>query len=258
MRLTSAAFFSMLDRRHLLLQHTNRLARQFTWKLAGTPLVQRRFPKFVPRTNKLAAQCVAERHAAFRFAPKQIGGAAYRRERRGFPVCTRTNRWCSPATSDSQKEAPKETCHQTKPRKEEEPSSTAAHSPTRTPHRTPHIQNVFSAQAKFISAPMRPALGGRLPPTPLFPRSTRRLPQSQPLRSPQRPAPLAGVMSLAAARVPKLLSCALVLAAAWPAFSLRAQLSPCSSQLLHPTPCRCTTVTVALSTGGHAVAADPP
>ena len=40
MRLTSAAFFSMLDRRHLLLQHTNRLARQFTWKLAGTPLVQ--------------------------------------------------------------------------------------------------------------------------------------------------------------------------------------------------------------------------
>jgi hypothetical protein len=166
MRLTSAAFFSMLDRRHLLLQHTNRLARQFTWKLAGTPLVQRRFPKFVPRTNKLAAQCVAERHAAFRFAPKQIGGAVYRRERRGFPVCTRTNRWCSPATSDSQKEAPKETRHQTKPRKEEEPSSTAAHSPTRTPHRTPHIQNIFSAQAKFISAPMRPALSGRLPPTP--------------------------------------------------------------------------------------------
>jgi hypothetical protein len=177
MRLRSAAFFSMLDRRHLVLQHTNRLARQVTSKLAGwhtAGAASCGFPKFVPRTffffffffNKLAAQCVAERHAAFRSAPQQIGDAAYRRERRGFPVCTRTNRWCSPATSDSQKEAPKETCHQTKPRKEEEPSSTAAHSPTRTPHRTPHIQNVFSAQAKFISAPMRPALGGRLPPTP--------------------------------------------------------------------------------------------
>ena len=167
------------------------------WQTAGAASCG--FPKFVPRTNKLAAQCVAERHAAFRSAPQQIGGAAYRRERRGFPVCTRTNRWCSPATSDSQKEALKEICHQMKPRKEEEPSSTAAHSPIRTPHRTPHIQNVFDARAKFISAPMRPARR-RIPPTP-FHGHGRRLPQSQCLLTLQRPVPSAGARSTTAARL---------------------------------------------------------
>ena len=53
MRLRSAAFFSMLDRRHLVLQHTNRLARQVTSKLAGwhtAGAASCGFPKFVPRT----------------------------------------------------------------------------------------------------------------------------------------------------------------------------------------------------------------
>ena len=96
MRLTSAAFFSMLDRRHLLLQHTNRLARQFTWKLAGTSLVQRPagFPSLYPeltnwrlsvsprdtplsglRRSRSAAQRPAARDAVFRFVPEQTGGA---------------------------------------------------------------------------------------------------------------------------------------------------------------------------------------
>ena len=145
--MTSAAFFSMLDRRHLLLQHTNRLARQFTWKLAGTPLVQHRFPKFVPRTNKLAAQCVAERHAAFRFAPKQIGGAAYRRERRGFPVCTRTNRWCCPATSDSQSEAQiKSAIQRNRERKRNLPPLQHTH---------PHAHHIAPRTSKTFSAPKR-------------------------------------------------------------------------------------------------------
>ena len=96
MRLTSAAFFSMLDRRHLVLQHTNRLARQVTSKLAGTPLAQRPagFPSLYPaltnwrlsvsprdtrlsdlRHSRSAAQRTAERDAVFRFVPEQTGGA---------------------------------------------------------------------------------------------------------------------------------------------------------------------------------------
>ena len=154
-----AACFSMLGRRHLWLQHTNRLAPQFTWKLAGTPLAQRPagFPSLYPaptnwrpsvsprdirlsglRRSRPAAQRTAERDAVFRFVPEQTGGAVR-------------------PSSDSQKEAPKETCHQMKPRKEEEPSSTAAHSPTRTPHRTPHIQNSFRRPSEILS--LRPCAG---------------------------------------------------------------------------------------------------
>ena len=199
-----------------------------------------------------------------------------RRETRGFPICATADRRRSvppretrfsglyqnkPVVQSGHKRLSKRSSKRNLPSNETEKGrGTFLHCSTLThTHTTSH-----PAHPKRFQRPSEIYLCAHAPgsrrqtSTHAFPRSTRRLPQSQPLRSPQRPAPLAGVMSLAAARVPKLLSCALVLAAAWPAFSLRAQLSPCSSQLLHPTPCRCTTVTVALSTGGHAVAADPP
>ena len=50
---------------------------------------------------KSAAQRTTERDAVFWFVPQQTGGTAHRRERGGFPVCTATNWWCSPAISDS-------------------------------------------------------------------------------------------------------------------------------------------------------------
>ena len=122
-----------------------------------------------------AAQRTAERDAVFRCAPQHTGGAAYRRERRGFPVCTAacrrrsvppretrfpvctiTSRWCSPAMSDSQLDAPKGARPQVKTRKEEEPSSTAAHSPTCTDHiaqtHTAHPKHFFgAAKRKYLA-----------------------------------------------------------------------------------------------------------
>ena len=53
---------------------------------------------------KSAAQRTTGRDAVFRFVPQQTGGTAHRRERAGFPVCTATNWWCSPAISDRSRE----------------------------------------------------------------------------------------------------------------------------------------------------------
>ena len=66
-------------------------------------------------------------------------GAVLRRERAGFPVCTTTNWWCSPATSDSQKQT-SNSHRRKKPQKGEEPPSTALHS-------THHIMHTFNAHA---------------------------------------------------------------------------------------------------------------
>ena len=144
----------MLYRRHLLLQHTDTLAPHVRletgWHIAVQKKASCRIGSlYLTQTNWLLN--VADTHVIFQCAPQHTGGAAYRRERRGFPVCTITSRWCSPAMSDSQLDAPKGARPQVKTRKEEEPSSTAAHSPTCTDH----IAQTHTAHPKHVCAPAK-------------------------------------------------------------------------------------------------------
>ena len=89
--------------------------------------------------NKPAAQHTAER-------------------RGGFPVCTATNWWCSPAISDTSKKRSAYSSKR-KPRKEEEPSSTAAHSPQAHLHRTRARTHFFCMDACPRPRKMRPLCG---------------------------------------------------------------------------------------------------
>ena len=87
--------------------------------------------------------------------PHQVSGAAYHRKRRGFLVCTTTNRRHSTPPRERRfsslyrnklvvqsghkrhiERKDQHTAAREKPRKEEEPSSTAAHSPQAHLHRT--------------------------------------------------------------------------------------------------------------------------
>ena len=104
---------------------------------------------------KSAAQRTTERDAVFWFVPQQTGGTAHRRERGGFPVCTATNWWCSPAISDTSKKRSAYSSKR-KPRKEEEPSSTAAHSPQAHLHRTRARTHFFCMDACPHPRKMRP------------------------------------------------------------------------------------------------------
>ena len=105
-----------------------------------------------------AAQRSTERDAVFWFVPQQTGGTAHRRERGGFPVCTATNWWCSPAISDTSKKRSAYSSKR-KPRKEEEPSSTAAHSPQAHLHRTRARTHFFCMDACPHPRKMRPLCG---------------------------------------------------------------------------------------------------
>ena len=168
----------MLYRRHLLLQHTDTLAPHVRletgWHIAVQKKASCRIGSlYLTQTNWLLN--VADTHVIFQCAPQHTGGAAYRRERRGFPVCTTAYRRCSVPPRETRfsglyqnkpvvlsghkrlsKRSTNKVCHPKKPRKEEEPSSTAAHSPTCTDHiaqtHTAHPKHFFgAAKRKYLA-----------------------------------------------------------------------------------------------------------
>ena len=85
---------------------------------------------------KSAAQRTTERDAVFWFVPQQTGGTAHRREERRFSSLYRNKLVVQSGHKRHIERKDQHTAAREKPRKEEEPSSTAAHSPQAHLHRT--------------------------------------------------------------------------------------------------------------------------